>query len=126
MVYQRSREAIEGEPKPLSIGWAFAIAVACCALGVRATEASGDTLGFSRVVCSAIVLAAFFYLRRFSLVKGLVLALSLEIVFGGALFVFVDYPFVRTHAPELGRVTVMTLQRFEHRSAHAPATLAKV
>lgn len=126
MVYQRPSASSYARPKPISLGWAIAIVIAFCALGVRACEASGDTLSFARILVSAIVLGTFFLTRRFSIVKGIVLALTVEVACGSALFVMVDYPFVRAHAPELGLVTVRTLERFEQRSAPAHATLAQL
>jgi hypothetical protein len=97
--------------RPIGIGWSIAIAVAVCFISVRAVEASDDPVGFTRVVLSALSIGTFFAVRRYSLVRGLLLALSIEIVSGSALFVFVDLPMVDRVGTQIGRSAAMFLDR---------------
>jgi hypothetical protein len=97
--------------KPMGLGWSFALVTAVCAVSVRAVETSGDPVAFMRVVLSAISIGVFFTVRRFSLLRGILLAVSIELVSGAALFVFVDYPVIERIGPQIGRSAAMLLER---------------
>jgi hypothetical protein len=126
MVSVRALGTIHAEHRPISPGWAVTLTVAFVALGARAVEASGDSVSFTRIVVSAISLGAFFAVRRYSFIKGLLLALAVEVAAGTTLFVMVDLPFLQAHAPQLAVATVRTLERLEPRYAHAHVKLARV
>jgi hypothetical protein len=115
-----------GESKrPMSLGWSIALVIAVCAVGLRAVESSGDPIGFTRVVVSALSIGIFFAVRRYSLVRGLLLAVGFEIVSGAALFVLVDLPLVAKIGPELGRATAIVLERGAPNVVHVIGMLAR-
>jgi hypothetical protein len=111
--------------RTISPGWSVALVVAVCAVSVRAVESSGDPVAFMRVVLSALSIGVFFAVRRYSLWRGLLIALAIEIVSGTALFVFVDLPIVAKIGPEIGRSAAMLLERGAPHAFHALAMLVR-
>jgi hypothetical protein len=126
MVSVRSLGTYRDEHRPLSVGWAVTLVVAFTALGARAVATSGDCADFARVLVSAISLGAFFTVRRYSFVKGVLLALAIEATSGTAVFMMIDLPFLNAHAPQLAVATVKTLERLERQYVREPAKLARV
>jgi len=113
------------DSKPIGVGWSIALATAVCAVSVRAVESSGDPVAFMRVVLSAISIGVFFAVRRYSLLRGILLALAIELISGTALFVFVDYPVVAKVGPEIGRAAAMLLERGAPSVSHELAMLVR-
>jgi hypothetical protein len=114
------------DPRPIGVGWAIALSGAFAVLAIRVTETEGDPLGFVRILSSAFAIGVFFFVRRFSVVKGLLMAAAIEVATGSALFAIVDMPFIKAHAPVIAQMTVMSLERLERTSVREPATLAKL
>jgi hypothetical protein len=113
------------EKRPIGLGWSIGIALAVCFVSVRAVETSGDPIAFARVAFSALSIGMFFAVRRYSLIRGLLFALAIEVVSGTALFVFVDLPMVDRLGPEIGRSAAMILERSEPNAFHELAMLVR-
>jgi hypothetical protein len=111
--------------KPIGLGWSVALATAVCAVSVRAVESSGDPVAFMRVVLSAVSIGVFFTVRRYSLLRGILLAVAIELVSGAALFAFVDYPVIAKIGPQIGRSAAMLLERAAPSVFHELAMLVR-
>jgi len=125
MVIASGLQPYSGSKRSIGVGWSVALAFAVCAVSVRAVESSGDPVAFMRVVLSALSIGVFFAVRRYSLLRGLLLAVSIELVSGAALFVFVDYPIVAKIGPEIGRSAAMLLERGAPDVSHGLAMLVR-
>jgi hypothetical protein len=115
----------DGGSKPIGLGWSVALATAVCAVSVRAVESSGDPVAFMRVVLSAVSIGVFFTVRRYSLLRGILLAVAIELVSGAALFAFVDYPVIAKIGPQIGRSAAMLLERGAPSVFHELAMLVR-
>jgi hypothetical protein len=125
MVFAGSLKPYTASKRTIGVGWSFALVIAVCAISVRAVESSGDPVAFMRVVLSAISIGVFFAVRRYSLMRGLLVALAIEFASGAALFVFVDYPILARVGPEIGRSAAMLLERGAPNAFHALAMLVR-